>query len=138
MNKKIKRRRSFRHLNQSDRDRIEALLRAGHRQKRMAEILKIDPGTVSREINKRKRKDGRYEADTAQHKARVKRSNSKYQGMKIEQYPDLKATIVAELKNHRSPDEIAGRMEREKLKIRVGANAIYKWLYSIILPLSLL
>jgi IS30 family transposase len=51
--------------------------------------------------------------------------------MKIEKYPQLRAHIIAELKNHRSPDEIAGRLKRENVVPRIGTNAIYKWLYSV-------
>lgn len=131
MPKRIRRRkRKFRHLNQFDRDRIEALLNAGHQQKEVATILQVDKGTVSREKNKRKRRNGRYEAATAQHKANVLRSNSKHQGMKIEEHPELRRQIIEGLESHRSPDEIAGRMNKEKQCPRVGANAIYKWLYS--------
>lgn len=126
----MKKQRHFRHLDQFDRDRMEALLDAGHTQKAIAGILKVDPGTISRE-RKRKRKNGRYEATTAQLKANVRRSNSKHQGMKIEKYPELRGFIIAELRQSRSPDEIAGRMKREKQSPGIGANAIYKWLYSI-------
>jgi transposase, IS30 family len=125
-----KKRRKFRHLGQKDRDRIEALLGAGHAQKEIAEILQVDKGTISREVSRRKKKNGRYEATAAQMKASVRRANSKYQGMKIEKYPALKEEIIRELKNHRSPDEIAGRMKAEKRKSRIGTNAIYTWLYS--------
>ncbi|MFC1637904.1 IS30 family transposase [Patescibacteria group bacterium] len=129
MKKKKKQRRSFRHLNQFDRDRIEALDKAGFNQKEIAEVLKVSPSRISREM-KRKRKDGRYDARNAQLKADVKRRNSKYQGMKIEKYPELRNRIIKGLKKFRSPDEIAGRMEKENIKPRVKANAIYKWLYS--------
>lgn len=129
-NKKQKKRRHFHHLNQFDRDRIEALKNAGHKQEEIAKILDFDAGAISREINKRKRKNGIYSAKTAQQKAQVKRLNSKYQGMKIEQYPKLREQVITGLKEHRSPDEIAGRMKSKKQKIRIGANAIYKWLYS--------
>lgn len=123
-------RKPFGHLRQNDRDRIEALINAGHLQKEVATILKVDAGTISREIKKRKQKNGRYEATIAQRKANIKRTCSKYQGMKIEKYPELRTRIISELKDYRSPDEIAGNMEREKLSPRVNTNAIYKWLYS--------
>lgn len=129
--KKIKKRRKpFRHLNQLDRDRIEAMKNAGHLQKEIATILKVDEGTISKEIKKRKRKGGYYDATNAQKKADVKKMYSKYQGMKIEKYPEVKKRIIEELKEKRSPDEIAGRMKKENLNPRIGANAIYKWLYS--------
>lgn len=121
--------KGFRHINQSDRDRMEALLDAGHLQKEIATILSFDPGAISRE-RKRKRKNGVYEATTANRKAQVKRSNSKHQGMKIRKYPKLEKRIIEELTDKRSPDEIAGRMKDEGLVPRIGTNAIYKWLYS--------
>jgi IS30 family transposase len=128
--KKCKKRRRFRHLDQFDRDRIEALINAGHKQEEIAEILDFDAGSISREIKKRKRRNGIYSAKTAQHKAQQKRSESKYRGMKVEMYPELKEQIIRGLKKHRSPDEIAGRMKHDKQIPRIGANAIYKWLYS--------
>lgn len=128
--KKHKNKRRFRHFNQLDRDRIEALLKSGHKQKEIADILGFDPGALSREINKRKRKNGVYDSETAQHKASMKRSNSKYQGMKIEKHPELKKQIIEGLVGKRSPDEIAGRMKEEKQTTCIGTNAIYKWLYS--------
>ena len=109
---------------------MEALIGAGEKQKTVAAILKVDPGTISREM-KRKRKNGRYEATSAQHKASVKRGHSKYQGMKVEGNPLLKRHIIQGLKAKRSPDEIAGRMRRDKKPFYASKNAIYKWLYSV-------
>lgn len=117
-------------LNQSDRDRIELLWDEGFLKKEIAQALEVHPSRITREINGRKRKDGRYSANTAGHKARVARGNSKYQGMKIERNPELKKEIIRQLKAGRSPDEIAGRMRREKRNPRVNKDAIYKWLYS--------
>lgn len=130
--KKHKKKRHFRHLNQSDRDRIQALLSSGHKQEEIAEILDFDPGAISREIKKRKTKNGKYFSAVAQHKARVKRSNSKAQGMKVEAHPELRERIINELKSkqHRSPDEIAGRLKLEGIAPRVSAKSIYRWLYS--------
>lgn len=127
--KKHKGRKNFSHLTQKKRDRMEGLLDDGVKQIEIAKILKVHKSTISREMRK-KRKNGKYNADTAEHKALVKRENSKYQGMKIENYPDLKKSIITSLKEKRSPDEIAGRMKRDKVHIRVGTVAIYKWLYS--------
>jgi len=129
--KKTKKRRLFRHLTRFARDRIEAFLKSGHTQEDIAKVLGVDASTVSREIQKRKRKNGCYDAVTAQQKARVKRSNSKHPGMKIEQYPELRDRIIAQVKQYRSPDEIAGRMQQEGYTPRVNANSIYKWLYSV-------
>jgi IS30 family transposase len=120
----------YRHLNQSDRDRIQALLSSGIRQIEIAKVLGVHKGTISREIVRHEQLDGTYRASNAEHKARIKRGNSKYQGMKIERNPALKQFIIAELKKNRSPDEIAGRMRREKRNSRINKDAVYKWLYS--------
>src|SRR3990167_6413651 len=122
--------RTYAHLDQFARDRLEAMLRDGMRQKDIAEVLKVNKSTVSREVAKRRRMDGRYDAWLAGHKAGILRSNSKYQGMKIEQNPALKRRIIKELKALRSPDEIAGRLRKERAYPRADKDAIYKWLYS--------
>ena len=122
---------AYKHLGQLDRDRIEVLLRAGHARTEIALVLKVNKSTVSREIRNRKRMDNQYDADTAQHKAYVKRLYSKYQGMKIEKNDELRLRIIQELKQKRSPDEIAGRMNQEAGRCVVNHKAIYKWLYSL-------
>ena len=118
-------RQGWHQLKQADRDRMEALLDAGETQREIAKILKVHESTVSRE-KKRERRDGRYDAATAQHKAGMERGHSKYQGMKVEESPELKAYIIAGLKEKRSPDEIAGRMRREGQPFYASKNAIYK------------
>src|SRR3989344_6882480 len=121
-----KQRGGWHQLTVGQRDRIEALFDTGETQKEVAKILKVHPSTISRE-RKRKRKDGRYDADTAHYKACVKRLGSKYQGMKVEQNQDLRSHIIRELRRKRSPDEIAGRMKRDKQPFYASKNAIYKW-----------
>ena len=123
-------RKQFQHLDREKRDRLEALLRAGHQQAEIARILKVDRSTVSREIKRHRRQDGRYDADTAVHKARLRRMDAKYQGMKVEGMPMMRTRLVAALRRHRSPDEIAGRLRRERGATILGKDAIYKWLYS--------
>jgi len=130
MKNKRKQRERFRHLTQYDRDRMEILLRERYLQEEIARVLKVDAGTISRE-RKRQRKNGVYDADTAQHKAQVKRGCSKYQGMKVESDPVLREYVIRELKNKRSPDEIAGRMKQEQLSFACNKDAIYAWLYSM-------
>lgn len=126
----MKKRTSFTHLREKHRDRIHALYGNGYSQKDIAEVLGVDPSTISRELGRYDRTTWRYNATRAEEHAKEKRKRSKRAGMKIEAHPELKKRIIAELKELRSPDEIAGRMKKENLPIRVGANAIYKWLYS--------
>jgi len=120
----------FKHLNQSDRDRIQAMLDSGISQSQIAKILKVNKSTISRELGSRKLRSGKYEASAAQKKAYVKRRYSKYQGMKVESNPELKTYIIKGLKEKRAPDEIAGRMKVEGKPFYAAKDAIYRWLYS--------
>jgi IS30 family transposase len=126
----MKNRAEFKHLTEHDRDRIQALYVWGHCQKEIAEVLEVDPGTISRELQRYGKKTWRYSAKRAEEDARTKREQSKRPGMKIEALPELRKHIIQELKRLRSPDEIAGRMKRDGITPRVGKNAIYEWLYS--------
>ena len=118
---------SFRHFNQNDRDRLQILYAQGMLQKDIAEVLGFNSSTISRELKRKTKKHG-YIANKAESKAGVKRSNSKYQGMKIQKDKDLRKRIITELELYRSPDEISGMLRLENIKI--GKDAIYKWIYS--------
>ncbi len=130
--------KNYRHLQQGDRDRIDALFNNGIKQKDIAKILVIDKSTISREIKRNRRKirkpggtvNGRYEATTAQHKAHTRSMNAKYQGKKINENKELKEYIKDRLGRYWSPDEISGRMEKDKEPFYASKTAIYEWLYT--------
>lgn len=126
----MQKRNEFRHLKEIDRDRIHALYIHGHTQKEIAKVIEFSESAVSRELHRYGKKTWRYNAIKAEKDAKDKRNNSKRDGIKIEGSSELRERITKELQELRSPDEIAGRMKLEKLPIRVGTNAIYKWLYS--------
>lgn len=133
--------RSYRHLNQADRDRLQALRDEGVKQKEIARILKADPSTISREIARNRRKyrekkniknkNASYEASVADHKAYTRRKYAKYQGKNINENPDLRRYIIKKLKKYWSPDEIAGRMEKDKEPVYASKTAIYEWLRTV-------
>lgn len=128
----MKKVRNFSHITENDRDRIEILLNQGFKQKEIAEVLGKSTSAISREISGRGLVSGKYKAFDANVKATVKRSNSKYQGMKVESNVELQKKIIEELKQGRSPDEIAGMIWLQNgKKTIVGKDAIYKWLYSV-------
>ena len=130
--------RSYRHLTQADRDRLQALRDAGTKQVEIARILKVDAGTISREISRNRRKyrkkkriknrNARYEAGAAEHKTYVRRKYAKYQGKHINENKDLETYIVSGLEAHWNPDEIAGRMRRDHEPFYASKTAIYEWL----------
>lgn len=130
--------KNSRHLQQADRDRIDAMFNNGIKQKEIAKILEVDKSTISREIQENRRKirkpggtiNGRYEATVAQHKAYMKRKYAKYQGKKINENKDLREYIKKGLGKYWSPDEISGRMKEDKEPFYASKTAIYEWLYT--------
>ena len=129
--KKQSKKRSFRQMNQNDRDRISLLKQQDFNQKEIAETIKFSESAISREITKRRNKNGEYDPEVAQLKADNKRSNSKYQGKKIGGNTEMKKYIIEGLKAKKSPDEISGRMKLEKKPFYASKNCIYSWLYSV-------
>lgn len=130
MKKKRRKKRSFSQFTHTDRDRMEALLAKGHTQKEVAEIIGKSESAVSRERKRKKKRARTYRATIAHQKARARRRGSKYCGMAVESDPVRKRYIIEQLEQHRSPDEIAGRIRKEKVYAALGKDAIYAWLYS--------
>lgn len=134
--KKTKKKKKYVHLDQSKRDRLQALLDAGHKQKAIAKVLEVDKSTVSREIKRNRRKirkkggtiNGQYQSSIAEHKSCIRRKYSKYQGMKINEDKGLRKYIIEKLEQHWNPDEISGRMKKEKQPFYSSKTAIYEWL----------
>ena len=113
-------------------ERLEiALLRTrGYGIREIGRVLDRSPGSISDEL-KRNRTRGGYNPLAANHKARIRRMDAKYQGMKIEADPHLKAHVIAKLEAHWNPDEIAGAMKRECQPFYVSKTAIYDWLRTV-------
>ena len=86
----MKKREAFRHLTEKDRDRIHALYGHGHSQVDIGKVLRVNKGTISRELRRYDKKTWRYCATVAQKDAETKRAHSKRPGMKIESDTALK------------------------------------------------
>ena len=87
--------------------------------------------TISDELQ-RNTVGGIYHAKKAAHKAYVRRRYARYQGMKIVKHPGLCALVEEKLREGRSPESIAGRIQRhEKHLPGVSADSIERFLRSI-------
>lgn len=129
---------NYEHLNQIKRDRLQALMVEGHTQEEIGEILKVNQSTISRELIRNRRKikrkgetlNGKYESDVADHKAYLRRYYAKFRWKKINQDKNIEQYIVKKLKKGWSPDEISGRMKKDKKPFYVSKTAVYEWLRS--------
>lgn len=118
------------HITDSDRSEISILLWKKHSHREIAEALGKSHSAIDREILRNSTKGG-YDPLAAKAKARTRRKQSKYQGMKVEDSPEIQAYVIAHLKLHQTPEEIAGRMKEVDTHVPyVSHEAIYKWLYS--------
>ena len=73
----------------------------------------------------------KYNAEKAEHKARVRRQNSKLQCMKIAVDPDLKEFVTENILDDQSPEGISGRIKKVRKDLQyVSAKAIYKFIWS--------
>src|SRR3989344_9423836 len=118
-------RKAFRYLSSAERSEIEILKGKGYGVRAIAKILGRSPNTISYEL---RRVPSGYKASHAKIYARRKLMYRRLQWSKIESVPELKAYVIDSLKKHWNPDEISGRMKREKKLWYVSKSAIYEWL----------
>ncbi len=115
----------------TERHEIETLRRKKYSLRDIAQTLKRSVSTISDEL-KRNRTKGCYDAKKAAHKAYVRRSNAKYQGMKIVEHQNLRDFIENSLYDGQSPGNIAGRIQkREKQLPDIGKDSIYRFIRSV-------
>lgn len=118
----------FLYLSESERSEIEILHRKGYGVRAIARVLERSPNTISYELA---RVPSGYKATHAKIYARTARKNRRFQWSKIEEYPDLKKYIIECLHKHWNPDEISGRMRKEKRPWYVSKSTIYQWLETV-------
>lgn len=109
---------------------LSILLNRGYSYREIAKTLGKDHSSISREIEENS-VNGQYDPIKAHIKASIRRSKSKYRGMKIKDHPELESYVVEKIKSYWSPEEIAGRIKNVETDIQyVSAPSIYKYLYS--------
>lgn len=113
------------YLSSSERSEIEILKGKGYGLRAIARVLGRSPNTISYEL---RRVPSGYNATNAKIYARTKLKNRRFQWSKIESILELKAYIIKGLENHWNPDEISGRMKKEKKLWCVSKSGIYLWL----------
>ena len=113
----------------AERREISILRSKGYSIRSIAKSMDRSPNTISYEL-KRNKTNGKYEPDKAEAKSWLRKRMRKYQWMKIEENPELKQYIVKGLTDKWNPDEISGKMKKEKKLWYVSKNSIYRWLYS--------
>jgi IS30 family transposase len=113
-------------LSKSERDEISILLEKGYSFRAIAKTLDRHQSSIVREVGRNQVK-GKYQAQKAETKARVRTHQARFQFSKL-RHDRLEPIITRLLKHGLSPEAVSGRLRREGLGI--SKNAIYHWLYS--------
>ena len=116
----------YTHLNMEERCQIARLHTEGYSLRQIAATLDRKPSTVSRELKRNGSKTLGYQPLYADKQARARR----WRGSKLERDPDLRDTVLARLKQGWSPQQVAGRLARDKAKRRVSHETIYRFIYA--------
>lgn len=100
--------------------------------RQLAKELKRSVSTISDEIKRNSDKLGRYDSSKANHKAYVRRKNSKFQGMKIVLDKQLQEFVEKHLYDDQSPRAISGRIKHIEKSINyVSKNSIHRYIKSV-------
>lgn len=121
---------SYSHLTHLDRVKLATLLRAGISQKDIARELGKAPSTISRELqrNPTQNKAG-YDVRVAQTSTIDRRIKANQRFRKIRNNQWLEEYIKKKLRLFWSPDEIAGRLNRDAGRKIISGEAIYQYIY---------
>lgn len=117
-------------LKLSDRLEIKILLDKGYSLRAISRALGRGHNTVAYEVEINGGKEG-YNPQNADTYARTRKKDTRREWMKIEHDPELKKYIIEGLEKHWNPDEISGRMKKEKKPWYASKTAIYDWLRSV-------
>lgn len=122
--------KDYNHITGAERKEIKFYLDKKYSYKKIAEILKRGRNSISYEIKKNSI-NGAYDPNKADRKAKNKRRDSKYQGMKVIKNKDLQDYIEEKIRRYWSPENISDRIKNINKNIKyISAKGIYKFLYS--------
>jgi IS30 family transposase len=119
-------RTSYRQLSIEDRCRIASLQEQGHSIRKIAAALDRAPSTIAREIKRNAGRTIGYRPAYAQEQTRARR----WKGSRLERNEGLRETVLSRLRQGWSPEQIAGRLEREQADARVSHETIYRFIYA--------
>ena len=116
----------YAHLNIEERCQMARLHSEGYSLRQIAATLDRTPSTISRELKRNGSKTLGYQPTYADKQARARR----WRGSKLERYPDLRDLVLTRLEQGWSPQQVAGRLARDKAKRRVSHETIYRFIYA--------
>jgi IS30 family transposase len=117
--------RSYGQLSLEDRCEIARLSANGSSVRQIAAALDRSPSTISREL-KRNRAQLGYKPGYANQRSRARR----WKGSRLERDKRLRDAVIKRLASGWSPEQIAGRLKRERGRNVISYESIYRFIYA--------
>ena len=114
-------------LSHEERRRIAGLQSEGCSARQIAAALARSPSTIAAELKRNAGADGRYDADEAQ--AQAQRRARRRRGSRLEHDDALRERVLGMLGQGLSPEQVAGRLNREAGRTVISYETIYRFIY---------
>ena len=118
--------RNYDQLSLDDRCEIARLSANRSSVRQIAAALDRSPSTISRELNRNGGAKVGYRPSYAQQQTRARR----WKGSRLEREQSLRAAVMERLASGWSPEQIAGRLEREQGRKVISYETIYRFIYA--------
>lgn len=118
--------RSYGQLSLEDRCEIARLSANGSSVRQIAAALDRSPSTISRELKRNRGVQVGYKPGYAQQQTRARR----WKGSRLERDESLRAAVIERLASGWSPEQIAGRLERDQGRKVISYETIYRFVYA--------
>ena len=113
-------------LSLEDRCRIASLQAQGQSIRQIAADLDRAPSTIAREIRRNTGRKVAYRPAYADEQTRARR----WKGSKLDRNQDLRQIVLDRLSQGWSPEQIAGRLNRQNADATVSHETIYRFIYA--------
>ncbi|MFN7226503.1 MAG: IS30 family transposase [Holosporales bacterium] len=121
---------AYHHFSPEERAKISIFQREGRSLRYIAKALNRNPSSISREIRRNKTIDGIYYTEIATRKSAKRRHVDTPRPLHHPKTAAAKEYIIEKLRLSWTPDEISGRMRREKQPFYACPETIYKFIYA--------
>jgi IS30 family transposase len=117
--------RNYRQLSLEDRCEIARLQADGASLRQIAAALHRSPSSIAREVERNRSRAG-YKPTFAQEQTQARR----WAGSRLDRDLDLRRAVLQRLAEGWSPEQVAGRLERERGQKRISYESIYRFIYA--------
>ena len=116
----------YHQVNIEERCEIARLHAQGHTLRQIAASLDRAASTVARELKRNQSRTQGYQPRYAHQQAQARR----WRGSKLERDPQLRESVLSGLKQGWSPEQVSGRLARDRGRRVISHETIYRFIYA--------